>query len=147
MAWLLLLLSISVSLFLTSLTFSQHRYQPKVAKQDDDADAKEDEEDDWKDCMSQSNIRMDGDDIVILMHGVKATGRNWIGLYKVDALDEDVGNRAMCVPAVVGTETYRKQQEMLADLSYPSDVRKALVTQREHIAHFVRTTHCCDDSF
>jgi len=113
-------------------------YQPKVVRQEEENDAKDDDEVEEEDmeCLAQSNIQM-GSDIVILMHGVKATGRNWIGLYQVGDLDENVGNRVMSIPAIPGSETFKKQQQMKSDMLYPSEVRKALVMQREHVQHFV----------
>ena len=114
-------------------------YQPKVVSQDDNDDTKENndvEEENEAECLTHSKMKM-GSDIVILMHGVKATGRNWIGLYRVDEPDEFAGNRVMCIPAIPGTETYKKQQQMKADMAYPKEVREALVLQRQHVAHFV----------
>ena len=64
-------------------------YQPKVVSQDDNDDTKENndvEEENEAECLTHSKMKM-GSDIVILMHGVKATGRNWIGLYRVDEPD------------------------------------------------------------
>lgn len=78
-----------------------------------------------------------GHDIVLFVHGIQSTGRNWVGLYKTDQLDETVGNRAVPVPPVPGTDAYRRAMELKADMGYPPRVRQALALQRRHIAHFV----------
>jgi len=84
-----------------------------------------------------SDMLLMGKDIAIRLRGVASTGRNWVGLYKVDQPDETVGNRALAIPPVPGTEAFRKTKELQSDIALPPVVRQALALQRRHIAHFV----------